>query len=1198
VTPNIDKSGNDTTVTSKTAPKASPTTTTATTTNNKNNKTINPQAAKVQINTGIAVFWRDDKKYYACTVKKKDGHRCFLEYEDGESEWLDLRFEKFRFLDDEDFGEDDAMVSSDAEEEETTPQKNKNKTINSSTRKRPRIHDSDDEEFEFDSDSSEDKHDEEFDDAVEEEEEQADDWLVSDDDNDIDDHEDEQPRKKKKVATKTSIKVTQHKPTNDVLTPRTTPKTSRPVSSSDSAVTPTSLNSFSAFSQAQATQENSNITTGAPRKVTPPSSTRTSATSIAMEASNGGINADGTPRALPYVMNAVNPTGSHLHNHLKFLLDPKDSRGRPKGSPNYDPRTLTVDYRELIARNNNKKLSPGVEQWWKTKEQYFDTVLLFKTGKFYEMFHMDADIGVHVLGFQYMKGHIAHAGFPEVSYGNFSDKLVRAGYKVTRVEQTETPEMLKERKKMTRGEKPKVICREVCSILTMGTRTFCYLDNADLTNSNENESMQVGPLMAIREVLCTDIDNHGDAMEVDTDPDAVRPVCEYGIVVVDAARAKITIGQFADDVLRTRMTTLIATFSPSEILLEGEEDGASPTLRGLLKSLQATSASPFLVENIHPTETFPKSTAVDADIRLKLDRGIVKPWNTQETLRELHRRGYFPKGSKQQQDVESISRWPRVLRSVVEGGAELALSSFGAALFYLQRNLIDAEILSMGNIKAYIPPVSPVASEGKISRDRLDDGADELEPTPAALAGTAAATPPTISAFETDNEEDRIKHMSLDGNTLVQLEILANSIDYKQTGSLWSKINFTKTPHGERMLRAWLLRPLFRKADIDRRADAVEELISGDVAMALDEATSLLTGVGDLERLLAKIHALSGQKMPGADDEDALLSHPSSRAVLYETKTYTKRKVGDFSKILNGLRSASKIPELFVGLDIQSGLLKNIVTSSQAGGFFPDIHQDVEWFFSVFDFEKAAKGEFEPGRGVDTDFDEACDAIDQIHQQLDDFKHDMCSNVLSSNAKNTWVYKNTTPDAKDKFVIELPVFVKNIPDSFRMVGKRGTGAKQINKYKAAAVEDLVLSLEQAIEVHKERKARQMQHIFAKFAEKRTFWAAVASCTAVLDALGSLARLAGQPGYCRPKILECPLDAAPCIKIVQGRHPCVEKTPGCEEFIPNDLNLGSLEPGKANVLLLSGPNMGGKSTLLRQTCLISILAQVRALICAG
>jgi len=343
VTPNIDKSGNDTTVTSKTAPKASPTTTTATTTNNKNNKTINPQAAKVQINTGIAVFWRDDKKYYACTVKKKDGHRCFLEYEDGESEWLDLRFEKFRFLDDEDFGEDDAMVSSDAEEEETTPQKNKNKTINSSTRKRPRIHDSDDEEFEFDSDSSEDKHDEEFDDAVEEEEEQADDWLVSDDDNDIDDHEDEQPRKKKKVATKTSIKVTQHKPTNDVLTPRTTPKTSRPVSSSDSAVTPTSLNSFSAFSQAQATQENSNITTGAPRKVTPPSSTRTSATSIAMEASNGGINADGTPRALPYVMNAVNPTGSHLHNHLKFLLDPKDSRGRPKGSPNYDPRTLTVD---------------------------------------------------------------------------------------------------------------------------------------------------------------------------------------------------------------------------------------------------------------------------------------------------------------------------------------------------------------------------------------------------------------------------------------------------------------------------------------------------------------------------------------------------------------------------------------------------------------------------------------------------------------------------------------------------------------------------------------------------------------------------------------------------------------------------------------------------------------------------------------
>ena len=64
-----------------------------------------------------------------------------------------------------------------------------------------------------------------------------------------------------------------------------------------------------------------------------------------------------------------------------------------------------------------------------------------------ESFFFAADVGVQVLDFNYMKGHVAHAGFPEVSYGIMAERLVKAGYKVARVEQTETPEMLKERKK-------------------------------------------------------------------------------------------------------------------------------------------------------------------------------------------------------------------------------------------------------------------------------------------------------------------------------------------------------------------------------------------------------------------------------------------------------------------------------------------------------------------------------------------------------------------------------------------------------------------------------------------------------------------------------------------------------------------------------------------------------------------------------
>lgn len=174
---------------------------------------------------------------------------------------------------------------------------------------------------------------------------------------------------------------------------------------------------------------------------------------------------------------------------------------------------------------------------------------------------MDADIGVLVCGLSYMRGHMAHCGFPEISYGTMADKLVRAGYKVARVEQTETPDQLKERKRSCqRGSAPKVVNREVCSILTLGTRTFCYLDDdSGILNEASGGNAPVGPLLAIREILLNSTGNDDD------DEDNVQPVCEYGITLVDAVRGSVTIGQFADDVLRSRMVTLLATFSPSEV---------------------------------------------------------------------------------------------------------------------------------------------------------------------------------------------------------------------------------------------------------------------------------------------------------------------------------------------------------------------------------------------------------------------------------------------------------------------------------------------------------------------------------------------------------------------------------------------------------------------------------------------------------
>lgn len=175
--------------------------------------------------------------------------------------------------------------------------------------------------------------------------------------------------------------------------------------------------------------------------------------------------------ALP-ISGQVNARGTHLHNHLNFFANRHDLNGHHYTHPDYSSFNMKVDYAELekVCKSFGTTLSPAQRQWWDIKSQYANCVLLFKTGKFYEMFHDDADIADQVCEMVYMKGVLAHAGFPEGGLTTFMPKLLKAGYKVARVEQTETPDGLKERKKKTVGKKPQVVAREVCEVVTNGTR--------------------------------------------------------------------------------------------------------------------------------------------------------------------------------------------------------------------------------------------------------------------------------------------------------------------------------------------------------------------------------------------------------------------------------------------------------------------------------------------------------------------------------------------------------------------------------------------------------------------------------------------------------------------------------------------------------------------------------------------------------
>lgn len=142
-------------------------------------------------------------------------------------------------------------------------------------------------------------------------------------------------------------------------------------------------------------------------------------------------------------------------------------------NPDYDPSTLYVPGSFLDEQ------TPALRQWWEIKSKHFDTILFFKMGKFYEFFHMDAVICAKELKILFMRGDNAHAGFPEKSYKQYADALIQKGYKVARIEQTETPEMMMDRcKQMKKCNKfDKVVKREICRVSTIGTRFMSNIDS-------------------------------------------------------------------------------------------------------------------------------------------------------------------------------------------------------------------------------------------------------------------------------------------------------------------------------------------------------------------------------------------------------------------------------------------------------------------------------------------------------------------------------------------------------------------------------------------------------------------------------------------------------------------------------------------------------------------------------------------------
>ncbi|CAM9452412.1 unnamed protein product [Ectocarpus sp. 13 AM-2016] len=1073
----------------------------------------------------IKVFWRDDNNWYFGKVIDYEHGKHLIHYDDGDKEKLVLKNEKFE-------------LAHEVNESEPKPPKKKRAKV---------IEDDDDDEAEWNQDELEDSGGDD-DSAYENEGNESEDDDAESDDSDAP----VTPRGKKSTPSK--------KKRSGQAAP------SRPGGSGAKRLKKTSDLASYAITDTVSPGSGARGATGnaSGRSLQSPVSTPTVRSSPHSSRPFVGLSSPAsppTPKApagIP-LPEGVLDTGRHSHHSFDWLYKNRvDANRRRPDDPLYNPRTLYVPPSFL------SKETPAMVQWWKFKSQNMDTVLFFKVGKFYELFHIDADVGMQELDLIYMKGEKAHSGFPEISYGKFADGLVSKGYRVARVEQVETPDMLKARNASVgrNGTKDKVVKRELCSILSRGTRTYCFLD--DVSSTPDGSPRSVNMILSIKETAVDALSEGGPGSPGSADADGPpAAVCEYGVCMVDATTATFSLGQFADDPARSRLRTLLAQQLPVEIVME--KDNLSETTLHMIKCMAPLASHMIL----HKGTEF---------------------WDASRTVQELKNRRYFRNESnaKDKSNADdgkgsNVEDWPPILRAVVEGGKDgaLALSALGGATWHTRRALIDHDLLSMRRFVAYIPSdIKQPDSNAAPSTPNDSQEAGDL-PSASSLPGSSAQT---LSQ----------SHMVLDGVSLSNLEVLRNSSDGGEKGSLWAFVNRCSTAFGRRLLKDWVLKPLLFPTHINGRLDAVSEL-AGDLSPEADASRALLKKLPDVERLLSRVHSMASKHRSS--------EHPESRAIMYEDTKYSIRKVNDFLSVLDGLEKADGLPEIFKSASVESALLRKCVISKSKGGQFPDMSSAISYFRNAFDAGTSKKkGLIELKPGVDKDFDKikvgdlyfvwpflAQMDIEEIKSELDGHLREQRKRLGCSDAEY-W------HSAKEKYQIQVPerFLSKNRqPSDYELKSKK----KGALRFWTPFIKDHLEQLAAAEQRLGDAQRDQMRGLFAKFDEHRELWASAVRCLSHLDAVLSLAEVSAQPGFSRPQFHDG-ASTPSFIRLKNARHPCLAQTYQGGEYIPNDATLGAAPagisddaPAAPNMLLLTGPNMGGKSTLLRQTCLVAILAQV-------
>lgn len=382
--------------------------------------------------------------------------------------------------------------------------------------------------------------------------------------------------------------------------------------------------------------------------------------------------------------------------------------------------------------------------------------------------------------------------------------------------------------------------------------------------------------------------------------------------------------------------------------------------------------------------------------------------------------------------------------------------------------------------------------------------------------------------------EDRDVAITIDAGSLKNLEVFQSQGFSKEKNSLVSVIDRCRTPMGKRLLRFDLLRPLNTKPEILKRLEAVDSLVKSFEVR--EQLRSIFSGVRDLERLASKLAA--------------------ERINPYELRL-----------LCDSLLRLPDIRRLIDTLD--SELLKE-----KTEGFedFLELSQLLDRGLSEQPASRPGEGEVIK-RGFNSELDRLRDISGDREALLRDFETKLKERVSVNGLRLKF-------NSVLGYFLEVPkASAGKLPEYF----ERRQTLTNVERYFTKELKELEQEILSAKEKEQDLEREEFLKLRSESSKSASSVFRMAGALARIDLSASAAETAANLNYCKPEMSE-----EPDTYIEEGRHPIVEQIVGSDSFVANSLTLNSVE-GKFAVL--TGPNMGGKSTFLRQVGLISLLAQI-------